>query len=167
MEALARLTAERQAGVLGKARADALTAISGRRGARVYLKNRYGDAAVTGLGIEKRVETAISAGPAAGATLRVVAISKAYQIAKDGGRNSGFLRNYEVLPDHLIGKAIKSLERQVLDHRAWIEDPRRKVGPDLTEDEIGNLVRKKWPKDILRIEEQIAILGGLLQERRK
>ena len=103
----------------------------------------------------------------AGATLGAVATSKAYQIAKEGGRNRGFLRNYEALPDHLIGKAIRSLETRAREHRAWIADPRSKVGPDLAENEVGNLVRKKWPKDISRIEEQIAILRGLLKERQK
>ena len=96
-----------------------------------------------------------------------MAASKAYQNAKEGGRHSGFLRNYEALPDHLVEKAIRSMQVLKQEHQAWIADPHSKVGPDATEDEIGNLLRKKWPKDISRIEEQIAILRGLLKERRK
>lgn len=69
-DALKRLTPEQQRGVLGKARAEALSKTGGGCGARVYLKNRYGEAAVTGLGGgEKSIQTAISPTPAAGATL--------------------------------------------------------------------------------------------------
>lgn len=96
-----------------------------------------------------------------------MAEGEAYRTAKEGGRHAGFLKNYDGLPDHLLEKAIRSMEAQIEEHRAWITSPRSKVGADLADDAVGNLVGKKWPKDIARMDEQIAILRGLLSERKK
>lgn len=46
--------------------------------------------------------------------------------ALSGGRHSGFLQNYAGRSRAEIERGIGSLQRQIDDHRAWIEDPYRK-----------------------------------------
>ena len=59
------------------------------------------------------------------------------------------------------------MEQQVDLHLAWIENPFLKVARDLVEGRISDLVNKKWPGDIMRQREQIDVLKGILQERKK
>ncbi len=100
-----------------------------------------------------------------GAILDLVA--KAYETARSGGKHAGFLRIYETLPNHLIGRAIRSLTQRVAEHRGWIEAPYLKIGPNAPDDAIRHLVRSRWPKEIAAFEEQIEILQSILEERRK
>ena len=93
----------------------------------------------------------------------------AYEIARQpGGANHGFLVNYRELPDHLIRKAIRSIQQQIEKHRVWIDDPARKLG-DLAlfpQDQVMDYTQRKWPADIRRQQAQIDVLTGILEERK-
>ncbi len=92
----------------------------------------------------------------------------AYEIARQpGGANHGFLVQYRKLPDHLIQKAIRSIQKQMDQHRAWIADPALKLG-DLSQfppDQVAHYVQRKWPADMRRQQAQIDVLEGILEER--
>jgi hypothetical protein len=92
-------------------------------------------------------------------------MGSAYDRARAGGRHGGWLKRYSELPSNLVAKGLRSLEKQVGMHNAWIANPSSKLGTGATAEEIERLVSKKWPSDIRRIEEQIDILNGLLRER--
>lgn len=93
--------------------------------------------------------------------------NEAYQTARSGGRNSGLLKNYSDLPDNLVEKAIRSLERQIDLHRGYAADPYLKVPRGYDPEKIGYLVHEKWPKEILRFSEEIDVLRGLLEDRKR
>jgi len=90
-----------------------------------------------------------------------------YEIAKAGGKHSGFLRNYLTRTKAQIEKAIRSIEKQIAAHTEWIADPTKHVKDWSTLDprEQYSLVNKKWPGDIQRQTEQIEILKGLLKTK--
>jgi len=94
-------------------------------------------------------------------------MAKAYEEAKAGGKHAGFLSRHEELPDHLVEKAMRSFRRQISMHKDWIAQPERKLGPGAPPDKVRNLVEIKWPNDIKRLQAQLDILRGILQERKK
>ena len=91
----------------------------------------------------------------------------AYNLAKAGGKHSGFLRVYAKKSANNIHKAIRSLERNVKQHESKIANPeqwypdRRKLRP---EEQKANL-EKIWPKTIQAGKEQIEILKEILENR--
>ncbi len=94
-------------------------------------------------------------------------ILSAYEIAKEGGRHAGFLKNYEDRDTMELEKGIASLQDVIAEHEAKISEPQRSV-PDfdaLSEQEQQHLRDKKWPADIARQKEQVAILMGIIDER--
>ena len=95
-------------------------------------------------------------------------VSNAYKIAKAGGKHEGWLKQYEALPDHLIQKAIRSLQRRIVEHEVWIQNPASKLGDVSQVDPraLDDYIRQKWPSDIQRQQEQLAILEGILEARR-
>ncbi len=93
--------------------------------------------------------------------------ASAYEVAKAGGAHENFLRDYSKLPDHLIEKAIRSINRVVAQHEVWIADPKAKLGQGANTDRMRRLADDKWPKDIARQREQIDILRAILKERKK
>jgi hypothetical protein len=82
-------------------------------------------------------------------------------------RNSGFLKNYRSRTVAEIKKSIRSLERQIQRHEAKIADPTKHCAGfgKLPLEDRGNLIEKKWPRDIRRQKEQMACLRELLEER--
>lgn len=92
-------------------------------------------------------------------------VSDAYAIAKAGGPHHGWLEKQRKLPTVKLLKSIRSLEKQIALHRQWIVDPYLKLQADTPLDRVDDLVRSKWPHDIQRQQEQIAILQGVLHER--
>jgi hypothetical protein len=92
-------------------------------------------------------------------------VSDAYEIAKAGGPHHGWLEKQRKLPTVKLLKSIRSLEKQIALHRQWIADPYSKLLADTPLDRIDDLVQSKWPHDIQRQQEQIAILQGVLHER--
>ncbi|WP_180995929.1 hemagglutinin repeat-containing protein, partial [Campylobacter concisus] len=93
----------------------------------------------------------------------------AYEIAKSGGKNSGFYKNYLDKSTKEIEKGIKSLEKQIQEHADKISNPQKYIKDfdklDIRQQE--NLINKKWNSDIARQKEQKQILEQILQERIK
>ena len=93
-----------------------------------------------------------------------LAPKSAFEIAKQGGKHSGFLKNYANRPPQQIRSGISSLEKQIAVHQAKIQNPSKLVkGFDkLDPRKQQHLINEKWPSDIARQREQAEILRGLL-----
>ena len=96
----------------------------------------------------------------------------AYDTAKNGGRHSGFYRNYLNKPTEQIQKGIQKIQRQIEEHQNLISDPKKYLSEygkgdwdTLDPRQQRALVTKKWPSDIQRQREQQDILKGILEER--
>jgi len=94
-------------------------------------------------------------------------MNKPYEEAKAGGKHAGLLKRYRNDPDHLIERAIRTYNKRIEEHRAWIVDPTLKVSDDLTDIEIDYLIGRKWPDDIRRLEQERDIMTGILEERKR
>jgi ribosomal protein S21 len=94
-------------------------------------------------------------------------LPEAYRIAEAGGKHAGLLKRYRNDPDHLIERAIRTYNKRIEEHRAWIVDPMLKVSDDLTDIEIDYLIGRKWPDDIRRLEQERDIMTGILEERKR
>jgi RHS repeat-associated protein len=85
------------------------------------------------------------------------------------GKHGGMKENYRNRPTAEIEKGIRSMEKEIEKHRGWIENPEsknpnfRKLDPRQQE----ALVKKKWPSDIARLQEQIEKLKEVLRERNR
>lgn len=94
----------------------------------------------------------------------------AYKIAQQPrGANHGFLEQYRKLPNHLVQKAVRSIQKQIDQHHAWIDDPALKLGDlrHFAPTQIAYYTQRKWPADIRRQQTQIDVLTGLLEERNR
>jgi hypothetical protein len=94
-------------------------------------------------------------------------VSNAYEVAKAGGKHAGYLKQYASLPDHLVEKAVRGFEKQIAMHKSWIENPFLKLPPNYPPKDTDILVKKKWPSDIARLEEQRDVVLGILRERNR
>ncbi|MEZ4676296.1 MAG: hypothetical protein R2932_18895 [Caldilineaceae bacterium] len=93
-------------------------------------------------------------------------INTAYQIAKEGGKHAGFLRNYASRPVSQIQKGISSIEELIVEHRDKIINPEKYV-PNFRELDPRRqeaLLTRVWPNDIQRQTEQLEVLKGLVDE---
>jgi hypothetical protein len=90
--------------------------------------------------------------------------SGAFSIALNGGRHSGFLKNYAGKSARELRSGITSLERQIALHRDKIANPSRYIKnfAQLDPRQQTALLTRKWPSDIQRQQEQLDILRGLL-----
>ena len=93
-------------------------------------------------------------------------MTTAYEIAKGGGKHSGYLDEYRGKPDHLVARAIRSLQKQIALHQKWIQNPYLKINSNESTARLNALVNKKWPSDIRRLAAQIEVLKGILEERK-
>jgi hypothetical protein len=93
-----------------------------------------------------------------------VAAKGAFQIAKEGGKHAGFLRNYLGRSPAEIQKGITSFEKQIAEHQAKIANPSGALSNWRTLDprQQQALLNQKWPGAIQRLSEQADILRGLL-----
>jgi hypothetical protein len=91
----------------------------------------------------------------------------AYEIAKNGGKHAGMLKNYKEKPVSMIERAIRSMKKQIDLHESWIKNPHLKLKSNEDQRRVSALVNKKWPEDILRIKAEVDVLRGLLQERKQ
>ena len=67
-----------------------------------------------------------------------------------------------------LRKGIRSLDKQMADHRKWIADPASKPGVEnAPAADIERWRREKWPADIERQRQQQEILRGVLAEKEK
>lgn len=91
----------------------------------------------------------------------------AYELAKTGGKHYGwYLRQIE-LTDEELSKGIRSFENQIARHEKWIDDPISKNPAYNTFDSRRKAaLMLGWRQDVRRHRECIAILRGILKERK-
>ncbi|WP_394336049.1 pre-toxin TG domain-containing protein [Bacillus safensis] len=92
-------------------------------------------------------------------------INDAYDVAKSGGKHSGFYKQYiDKSPDQ-IKKGINSIDKQIAEHRDKIKNPEKHIPNfrNLDPRQQEALINKKWPSDIQRQIEQKQILEGILK----
>jgi hypothetical protein len=90
-----------------------------------------------------------------------------YELAKTGGKHSGFYIKYVNKSEVEIQRAIRSLSKRISDHQSWIQNPELHV-PNFKALDFRQqraLIENKWVSDIARLQEQKAILEGILQAR--
>lgn len=97
----------------------------------------------------------------------LVDLRGAYDVAKAGGANHGWYQQQLGLDNSQLEKGIRSYQKQIAKHRQWIENPRLKIPGfgDLHPNRQQNLIERKWPQDIQRHQDQMAILQGILRAR--
>ena len=90
-----------------------------------------------------------------------------FEVAKSGGRHSGWYEQALSLTANQLRKGIRSLNNQIVEHYDKIANPKNHIPnwDDLDPRQQRNLLEKKWLKDIERQQEQMDILKGILQER--
>ena len=93
---------------------------------------------------------------------------KAFDVAKSGGKHSGFYKQYVGKSDDEIRKGIQSLDKQIAEHQAKISNPEAYIPnfKDLDPRQQDALINKKWPSDIQRQMEQKEILEGIVSSRK-
>ena len=91
----------------------------------------------------------------------------AFEIAKNGGKHSGFYKQYVNKSDDEIRRGIQSIEKQIEEHRDKIKNPEAYIPNfrNLDPRQQEALINKKWPSDIQRQLEQKEILEGILRGR--
>lgn len=90
-----------------------------------------------------------------------------YEAAIQGVRHVRFLKEYRNVSNKELKKAIKSFDKQINRHNEKIKNP-EKAYPDfrnLDQRHQKDLLEKKWPSDIKRLEEQKEIVRRILDER--
>ncbi|MDY6930139.1 MAG: RHS repeat-associated core domain-containing protein, partial [Pseudomonadota bacterium] len=95
-----------------------------------------------------------------------------FDLAKSGGKHSGFLKNNMSRTSEELQKGVSKLQKQIETHEALIKNPAgmmKKLGKgdwnSLDPRQQKALLEKKWPSDIQRQREQQSILQGILDER--
>ncbi len=96
-------------------------------------------------------------------------IDNAYDIAKNGGKHSGFYKQYINKTFDQIQKGIKSLEKQIDEHLEKITNPEKHIPnfKKLDPRQQEALINKKWTSDIQRQMEQKHILEGILKNKKR
>jgi hypothetical protein len=90
-----------------------------------------------------------------------------YNIAKQGGKHSGFYNEYSKKPDSQIQKGIESINKQISEHQDKIRNPPKYIPNfDILDPRQQKALPDKWQGDINRQSEQKTILEGILKERR-
>ena len=92
----------------------------------------------------------------------------AFEIASEGGRHAGFLRNYAGKSADELRRGVASLEREVVTHLDKIKNPEKYIEgfSKLDPRQQKALLERTWPGDIQRQREQIEILKRLQGEAR-
>jgi ribosomal protein S18 len=97
----------------------------------------------------------------------VANVNDPYNVAKQGGKHSGFYDEYSKRPDSQIQKGIESINKQISEHQNKIEDPQKFISDfDKLDPRQQKALPDKWQRDINRQIEQKTILEGILKERR-
>jgi len=92
------------------------------------------------------------------------AAKTALQVAQEGGRHAGFLRNYVGKSSTELRRAISSYEKRIAEHQAKIANPDKFIPnfKQLDPRQQRALLESTWPGDIQRLQEQASILRELL-----
>ncbi|MEN3369316.1 MAG: hypothetical protein V7609_1459 [Verrucomicrobiota bacterium] len=114
------------------------------------------------------LRTGMVLGMATGST-EVRAVKTAYEVASQGGRHAGFLRTYVTKTLSELGKAVRSITKQIAKHEQKIQNPARFMPNfnELPSQQQKALVEKVWPNDIKRQQEQVEILKKLQEQKQK
>ncbi|AGN36393.1 pre-toxin TG domain-containing protein [Bacillus paralicheniformis] len=93
--------------------------------------------------------------------------NSAYDIAKNGGKHSGFYKQYIEKSPEQIKKGISSIDKQIAEHKDKIKNPEKHIPhfKSLDPRQQEALITKKWPSDIKRQQEQKQILEGILKSK--
>ena len=111
----------------------------------------------------KAVGSVLSAAGKAVQTMTVAA-KGTLQVAQEGGRHAGLLKNYVGKSPAELQKGIASLQKQIAEHQGKIANPEKFI-PNFKQLDLRQqkaLLESKWPGDIQRQQEQADILRGLL-----
>lgn len=111
-QALARLTPEQRKGVPGANKAKAFEAGKLRQG---MIKPSW-----------RSVQKRIAQTPDKGARLKPD-MGSAYEIAKTGGKHSGWYKSYREQGERQLLKGIRKLEKQIFSHENWIANLLSKI----------------------------------------
>ncbi|GIW98371.1 MAG: hypothetical protein KatS3mg111_1704 [Pirellulaceae bacterium] len=125
----------------------------------------YGDAIGKGGKVARYAAKYGDEAAEAGKQLAKNAPRSAFEVARQGGKHAGFLKNYAGKPASQIQKGINSLKKQIAEHQDKIANPGKYIpGFDkLDPRQQQALLKNKWPSDIVRLQEQLEILEGLLR----
>ena len=97
----------------------------------------------------------------------VANVNDPYNVAKQGGKHSGFYNEYSKKPDSEIQRGIKNINKQISEHQNKIEDPKKFISDfDSLDIRRQKALPRIWQSDINRQIEQKTILEGILRERR-
>ena len=104
---------------------------------------------------------------AVGKLLGKAAAKTPMEIAEQGGRHSGFFKNYVGRSTEELQKGIQSLDKQIAEHQAKLANPEKAIPnfKSLDARQQQALLKTKWPSDIQRLQEQKQILQGILDKR--
>jgi RHS repeat-associated protein len=91
----------------------------------------------------------------------------AFEIAAEGGKHAGFLRNYLGKSAKELDRGIASLEKEIATHLDKIKNPGKYIEgfEKLDPRQQQALINKKWPSDIERQRDQLEILKRLREEQ--
>ncbi len=94
------------------------------------------------------------------------AIAESFEIARQGGKHSGFLQNNIGRSAEELERGITSLEKQIELHQNKIKNPSHYIEDWAKLDfrQRQALIEKKWPSDIKRQMEQRDILQAIMKE---
>jgi peptidoglycan hydrolase CwlO-like protein len=93
-------------------------------------------------------------------------VNEAYNIAKQGGKHSGFYNEYTTRSNTEIQKGIDSINKQISEHQDKIRNPQKYISNfNNLDPRQQKALPKKWQSDIKRQIEQKTILEGILKER--
>ena len=87
-----------------------------------------------------------------------------FQIAQEGGKHAGFLKNYIGRPASELSRGISSLEKEIIEHQTKIANPEKYLPHfrQLDPREQKALLEKIWPSHIEKQQEQSSILRSIL-----
>lgn len=93
-------------------------------------------------------------------------MSDAYDIAKNGGKHRGLYERYKDSSEKEISRSIRSYEKQNELHFDKINDPMKYVDTGIQKANLEDLVGRYWPQEIERNKAKIAVMEGILNERK-
>ena len=91
-------------------------------------------------------------------------MSKAYEVAKAGGRHYGLIRRFAKEREAVILKSIRSLQKMIQEHYDKINNPMKYIEQNVSVFHRQDLVSRYWPGEIENFEQQIEVLKGILED---
>ncbi len=94
-------------------------------------------------------------------------VKGAFDVAAEGGRHAGFLRNYLGKSSKELERGIASIEREIATHLDKIKNPAKHIeGFDKLDPRQQQApINKRWPSDIQRQREQLEMLKSLREQQ--